>query len=290
MRADGKVVRDVDPMYSLAPYFMRHRFDAQNMITVYVPYENIHKYVLDARKRGHRISHLTVVMAAYLRTVSEFPQLNRFVANSKIYAHRDFTAGMVVLRPGEGDPSMGKMQFKLDDTVFDVNDKMMAFIEENNKEDSNTEADQLFKKLLRFPFLVRIGMALFRGLDRWGWLPKPLIKLSPFHTSMVITNLASIRTNHIYHHVYGFGTTSLIMSIGNNEDRPYEKDGAVHLKKMMPLGVVMDERIASGCYYAKAFARLEQLLKDPSVLEAPPDDIKTDYPFPELSDRFIKDR
>ena len=32
MRADGKIVKNVDPMYKLAPYFMRNRSDAQNMI------------------------------------------------------------------------------------------------------------------------------------------------------------------------------------------------------------------------------------------------------------------
>lgn len=290
MRFDGKVVKNVDPMYTLAPYFMRRRFDAQNMITIRVPYENIHKYVLDARKRGHKISHLTVVIAAFLRTVSEFNQLNRFVSNSKIYAHRDFTVGMVVLRPGNADPSMSKMRFDLYDTIFDVNDRVTAFIEENNKEDSNTATDKLFKNLLKLPFLVRIGMAILRGLDRIGLLPRAITDLSPFHNSMVITNLASIRTNHIYHHVYDFGTTSYIAAMGNNEDIPYEKDGVVHLRKMMPIGFVMDERIASGCYYSHAFARLEKYLKDPSLLEVPPETVNVDFPFEELSERFKSEK
>lgn len=101
MRADGKRVKNVDPMYTLAPYFMRHRYDAQNMITVNVPYDNIHDYVIDARKKGIKLSHMTVIMAAIVRGFSQFPQLNRFVVNSKIYAHNELTAGMVVLRPGE---------------------------------------------------------------------------------------------------------------------------------------------------------------------------------------------
>ena len=41
MRADGKRVKNVDPMYTLAPYFMRNRSDAQNAITVTIPYENV---------------------------------------------------------------------------------------------------------------------------------------------------------------------------------------------------------------------------------------------------------
>lgn len=115
MRADGKVVKNVDPMYTLATYFMRERYDAQNMIKVTVPYEPIHDYVIEARKNGHRISHMSVVLAAFIRTISEFPALNRFVVNSRIYARNELSAGMVVLRPGDADPSMSKMYFDLYD-------------------------------------------------------------------------------------------------------------------------------------------------------------------------------
>ena len=290
MRSDGKVVKNVDPMYTLAPYFMRRRSDSQNMITIRVPYADVHKYVLDARKRGHKISHLTVFVAAFLRTVSQYNQLNRFVSNSKIYAHNDFTVAMVVLRAGGGDPSMSKVSFDLYDTIFDVNDKLNAFIEENNKADSNTSTDKLFKTLLKLPFLVRIGMAFFRMADHFGWLPKSLLNLSPFHNTMVVTNLASIRSNYIYHHVYDFGTTSYIAAIGNTEDVPYEKDGEVHLKKMIPIGFVMDERIASGSYYVRAFSHLEKYLKDPTVLEVPPETVNVDYPFEGLSERFKSEK
>ena len=290
MRKDGKIVKNVDPMYTLAPYFMRDRNDSTNAITVYVPYDNIHKYVLDARRRGYRISHMAVIMAAYIRVVSEFPALNRFVVNSKIYAHNDLTAGMVVLRPGGADPTMSKMKFDLYDTIFDVNDKIEKFIEANNKLDSENDSDRIFKKLLKFPALVRVGMAIFRGMDKIGLLPRALIDVSPFHNSMVITNLASIRTNYIFHHIYNFGTTSLVIAMGNNEDKPVMENGELKLKKMMPMGVTMDERIACGSEYAKAFAKLEHYCKNPALLEVAPEDVKVDYPFEGLSEHFRKEK
>lgn len=45
-------------------------------------------------------------------------------------------------------------------------------------------------------------------------LPRKLIDLSPFHTSLFITNLASINTSFIYHHCYEFGTTSVFLCMG----------------------------------------------------------------------------
>ena len=94
MRADGKRVKNLDPMYTLAPYFMRRRSDAQNAITVPVPYDNVHDYVLECRKKGVKLSHLTVVIAALVRTVSEFPELNRFIKCDKCGA-------MMVYRDGK---------------------------------------------------------------------------------------------------------------------------------------------------------------------------------------------
>lgn len=165
MRADGKIVKNVDPMYKLAPYFMRNRSDAQNMIKVSVPYEDIHKYVMETRKNGQKISHLAVVLAALVRTISEYNQLNRFVVNSKIYARNEIAFAMVVMRPGEANPSMSKMKFDLYDTIFDINDKINAFIEENNKVTSNNSSDELFAKILAMPaFMLRGMMALVRFL------------------------------------------------------------------------------------------------------------------------------
>ena len=39
-------------------------------------------------------------------------------------------------------------------------------------------------------------------------------------------------------------------------------------KKRMPLGVVMDERIATGIEYSRFFAAFERYLKKPELLES----------------------
>ena len=292
MRADGKRVKNVDPMHTLAPYFMRARSDAQNAITVTVPYENVHDYVLDCRKNGFRTSHLAVVIAAIVRTIAEFPELNRFVVNSKIYAHNELKIAMVVLRPADNNPSMSKMKFDLYDTIYDVNDKIEAFIAENNKSSSNTKVDKLFKILVSCGPLMRFVLGTFRFLDKHGLLPKAITDLSPFHGSLVFTNLASIRTNHIFHHVYDFGTMGMVIAMGNNIDTPKQKRGEIYLEKEIPFGIVMDERLADGHKYAQAFAKITQYLKNPHLLEEPPkdEDVHVDYPFEGLSERFKSEK
>lgn len=292
MRADGKIVKNIDPMYKIAPYFMRDRSDAQNMITVTVPYENVHEYVMETRKKGHKISHMAVVLSALVRTISEYPELNRFIVNSKIYARNELSVGMVVLRPGDANASMSKIKFDLADNIFEANDKITDYIEANNKEESSNSLDKLLNAFLSIPsFLLRGLMGLFRWLDKMGFLPKAIINASPFHNTLVITNLASIRTNHIYHHVYSFGTTGMIVAMGNNiETTKSKKDGTLYLQKEIPFGIVMDERIASGSYFAKAFAKFQAYLKNPVLLESSPETLKVDYEFEGLSERFKSEK
>ena len=101
MRADGKRVKNADPMYTVAAHIMSKRTDAMNMITIDIPVEPMKEYINEKRKQGINISHMSVVLAAYIRTMKEFPELNRFVVNKKIYQRNEIAVGMVVLKPGE---------------------------------------------------------------------------------------------------------------------------------------------------------------------------------------------
>ena len=104
-------------------------------------------------------------------------------------------------------------------------------------------------------------------LDRHDLLPRSIIELSPFHTSLFVTNLASINTPCIFHHCYEFGTTSVFVCMGRPVPDPLAPEGV--RKKIMPMSVVMDEQIATGIEYSRFFAELFRNLKHPESLEEP---------------------
>lgn len=272
-RADGKRVRKADPMYTVVPHIMASRNDAMNMITVDVPVQPIQDYINTKRKEGVRLSHMSVIMAAYLRTAYEYPLLNNFIVNKKIYKHKEFKVAMVVLKNlATQEETMSKVQFELDDTIFDVNQKMNDYVEDNRKTSTKNNTDKMIRFLVSLPGLLRVGVLLFKLLDRYGLLPKFITDLSPFHASVTLTNLASIRTNHIYHHIYNFGTTSVFIAMGKNREVAKKKNGEIVFEKCMPLGVVMDERICSGIYFAAAFRKMSQYLENPALLEQKPEE------------------
>ena len=286
-RADGKKLKNTDPMYTVVPYIMDKRYDALNYITLDIPLEPMSKYLADARKRGKTYSHMDIILAAYARMCGKFPQVNRFIVNKRIYARNELAVAMVVLKPGtSGGETMSKLYLDYTDTIDDVHNVIEKFVVDNRKAEGANSTDKMIKFLVSLPGLVGFLIAVFKFLDRHGLLPRFVIDLSPFHTSLTITNLASIRTNYNYHHIYEFGTTGMIIAMGNSREVAKRKGGEIVFEKCMPLGIVMDERLCSGAYYATAFRYFKKFTDNPELLELPPEEDPTyEIPF-RKRDRF----
>ncbi len=276
-RADGVLLRHTDPMYRIAAHIMAKRSDSMNSITLDIPLAPIDAYIRRKKKEGQNISHMAVILAAYVRTLCDFPALNRFIINKRAYSRKEIAVGMVVLH-AKGE-TMNKIFFQPEDTIFDVEERIQKYVEESRNVEHSNATDKLIDRLVSLPGLLRGAVCLIKWMDKHNLLPKAIIDASPFHVSMVFTNLASIRTNHIYHHCYDFGTTSVIMATGNFREVPRRKGDEVIHEKCMPLGVVMDERIATGSYFALAFRRMKEYFRNPELLEEPPERI---LPDPEL--------
>ncbi len=279
-RADGTYLRHTDPMYRIAAHVMAKRSDSMNSITIDLPLAPMEAYIRAKKKEGISLSHMSLIMAAYVRTLAEYPALNRFIVNKRAYSRNEIAVGMVVLKSGEMDNgTMSKIYLQPTDTVFDVEQRIQQYVSDNRAEGDNNATDKLITKLVSIPGLLRVAVSVLKWADKHNLLPKSIIDASPFHVSMVFTNLASIRTNHIYHHCYDFGTTSIVVAAGNPREVPRRKSGEIVHEKSLPLGVVMDERIASGSYFAMAFRCMKKYLKEPTLLETPPERVLAD---PEL--------
>ena len=64
--------------------------------------------------------------------------------------------------------------------------------------------------------------------------------------------------------------------MGNLREVPKRKGEEVVFERCMPLGVVMDERICSGNYFATAFRKLKKYLANPELLEGAPEVVNED--------------
>ena len=272
MRQDGTRVKNLTPIMQALPYIMPRRFDAQNWASDYVDEEIMKQYIRQKRREGHSVTHMSVLAAAYYKAALEHPKVNYFVMNRKIYKRNHFCFSFVILKTradGTPDETTLKIFLEPEDTVFTISRKIMEHIDRNLQAAHNNRTDRFANFAFRVPGLARLVFGLAYHLDLHGLLPRKIIDLSPFHTSLFITNLASINTSYIFHHCYEFGTTSVFICMGKPVLDPLAGPGS--RKKLMPLGVVMDERVATGIEYSRFFAAFSRYLKNPEVLETPLD-------------------
>ena len=269
MRPDGTRVKGLTSIVQALPYIMPKRFDAQNWASDYVDEDIVKAFIRQKRREGHRVTHMSVLIAAYYKAALENPKVNYFIMNRKIYKRNHFCVSFVIMKKlADGSPSETTLKIYLEpeDTVFTVNEKIRKVIEGNQQTEQSNSTDHFARFMFSVPGLPRFVIGLAYFLDRHGLLPRKIIELSPIHTSLFITNLASIKTSFIHHHCYEFGTTSVFVCMG----KPVPNYMAGDLsRKMMPLGIVMDERICTGYEYAAFCHDFRRLLCKPEVLTQP---------------------
>ncbi len=278
-RSDGFLVKTIDPIIALTPYLMPMRCDAQVMLGYKADYEKLARYIVRKGAEGYKFTFLDILIASYVRIVSQLPELNRFVANKRLYARNELTVSFVVLkntRDGSVQENSIKCKFDPRDTLFDVAGRTSAAIPAARSEEADNSTMQVAKFLLN-PILANTIAGAARIMDRYGIMPRFLVDASPFHTGLFLTNMASIGMPAVNHHIYNFGTTSLFASIGAVERTVViNESGEPQRKRLLPFGITADERVCAGMVYAKMVAMLDQYMSNPELLETPPEQVLFD--------------
>ncbi len=283
-RPEGiRVVKGIDPITRVVPYIMTERADAQCYCTQFADAEIIQAYCRKKRAEGMRLSQMSVIIAAYIRTVAHMPELNRFVIGKTVYARTELCVSFAMTKiRGKNDflETTVKIYFDPRDTIYEIAEKIESTIEKNRVVSNQNNTDKVANTLLSIPGLMTIGVGFLKFLDRFGLMPRAIIDASPFHTSMFITNVASIKLNTLHHHLYNFGSTTVFLGLGNKVTKfKLDRDGKLTAKKYYPIAVVTDERVAPGAIYGMAFQYMDKYLKNPELLEQPidPEELRFDY-------------
>jgi len=278
-RKEGRWLRKLDPYYSFTPYIMPDRMGSSNAFADKVEISDAEVFLRKKRLEGYKgLGYLHLFVAAYVRMISQYPRINRFVNGRRIYARDNIEYIMTVKKEmlSEAGETSIKVEFEPTDTIFDVYRKMNAAIEAARSEDTST--DDVAGILMKLPRpLLRFVLQIVRGLDFMGWLPGIIRNASPFHGSLVATDMGSLGIPPIFHHLYDFGNVPVFLAFGRKE-KAYElnRHGEVEAKKYIYYNIVCDERICDGYYYSQCFKYLTRMLKNPELLEVPPETVKVD--------------
>lgn len=281
-RSDGRKLRTINPMTKFMPYIMPMRCDACNTYSDMFDVTKTDKFCREKVKQGKTsFGFLHVMLAAYVRTVSQRPGINRFISGQKVFGRNDIQVVMTIKKTLSLDSpdTCIKVRFEPTDTVDEIYEKFNAVVAavQNAPEEVNS-FDKLNKLLSLIPgLLCRWTVKFLNFLDYFGLLPKKLLWLSPFHGSMIITSMGSLGIRPIYHHIYNFGNLPVFIAYGGRRSVVCcDKEGHASLKKYIELKVVTDERICDGYYYASAFKLVKRYVENPELLETPPEKVVED--------------
>ena len=182
-RGDGYLVKQIDPVVGLMPYLMPMRCDAQVMLTYKIDYEKLARFMAEKGRDGYRITFMELFIAAYVRTISQLPHLNRFVINKRYYTRKDIVCSFAVLQDtpdGSVKENVAKCKFDPHDTIFDVAVRIKEAIQETRKADADNSTMKV-ANLLKRPLIANFIVSMARVLDRYGlppqtsWTPAPSI-------------------------------------------------------------------------------------------------------------------
>ena len=283
-RKEGRRVRSLNPMATLSPYIMKTRNTSSNFICDRVEVSRMDKYIHQKREEGLvSFGILHVMIAAYIRCISQLPGINRFIRGQKIYARTNIEIMMTIKKKMAINipDTVIKIVFPPDATAREVYQLLNEAIEENRqKDDLDSDFDTTAKLIDFIPGLLkRYFVFLLTLLDYFGLLPRSLVRVSPFHGSMFITSMGSLGIPPIYHHLYDFGNCPVFLSFGiTRKCNEMLKDGTVVTKRYIDYTFVTDERICDGFYYATTLKMLRNLLIHPSELDQKPETVVQDIP------------
>ena len=279
-RPDGRRIKGIDPIMRITPYVMPMRCDAQVFLKHRADLEVLHDYVRRQRlEKGEQISYMQIIVAAYVRAVSRNPQVNRFIVNKQLFARNNCSCAFTILKdPRDIDKgeAVVKIRFDLTDTVYDVRDRMEAAIAANRIDQPPGFAEKLVNGIFVLPGLATVAVALVRLLDRYGIAPTVLMDELPFYVGMYITNVASLEVQDVNHHLYNWGNVGMFVGMGLEERSAVVEQGQTRMKRFLPLGVTIDERVCSGAHYARFLKDIRHFLKHPELLELPPEEVRFD--------------
>ncbi len=280
-RIDGRRLHEITGMNRFMAYIMPERNDAQNTYADSFDITKAERYCREKTKSGMTgFGILHVLLASYVRVVSQRPGINRFINGQEIYSRYSIDVVMTIKKNMTIDSpdTCIKVHFEPTDTIDEVYAKFNKIVEESTGENADTGFDSFSGALLKIPrFALRFFVWLVNKLDYHGKLPLSLLEISPFHGSMIITSMGSLGIKPIYHHIYNFGNLPVFVSYGKKKTVVgYESDGSVSRRKLIDIKVVTDERICDGFYYASAFKLMKKYVENPELLEAPPEQVFDD--------------
>ena len=284
-RFDGRKIRSLSPISVVGTYIMPERNQANVFFPDKLEITELDKYIRAKRAEGFDQFGMTeALLAAYVRTLSKYPGINRFISGERVYAREDDIQFCMTVKKEmtkESPDTVIKVHLKPGDSVEEVYRKYHETVNDAKKSmELDSSLDGITALFGMIPgVLLKFVVWLLKLLDYFGLLPRLILELSPFHGSIFFTSMGSLGIPAVYHHLYNFGNLPIFLAFGRKYrvNEP-DDDGKIVSRKYIDYTFNVDERIVDGFYYATAIKYFHKLLLHPERLDEPDMEINGDIP------------
>ena len=265
-RKDAVEIKNTDPFHSIVPYVMPKRTEAEVSSTETFDITKLLKHIDKKNKqKGNEYKLFHYVCYAIAKTIYLRPKMNIFISGKKYWQRNDITLSFVAKQKFDDKAEEVLMFMKVDPnwTIKEVSKTILGDVNKARKQSGN-DLDKTMSFVGKLPrFLLTFIFWFISRLEYHGAMPESLSKGDPNYSTVLLSNLGSIGAGAPYHHLSNYGTCSIMSTIG-----AYYKD-TIKKKVLLPLTIIIDERIADGFYFAKSLRIMRYLLEHPEEMDRP---------------------
>ena len=261
-RKDAKLIKPKDTIQAIVPFIMPKRCDAEVSSRYDIDITELVKFVDKQNEKdlGYKMTYFHALSSCFAKTVYNRPALNRFVKSKRLYERNKVTFAFIAKNKlsDKGEERIISVDIKPKDNIMTYSKTVAVDVFKVRKEGSN-DMDGILKAFTSLPkWLLSIIVKIVMFMDNHGISPKSLTEGDTNYATILLSNLGSIKTNSVYHHLNEYGTNSVVITIGTIRE---EKS-----KKIVDITATLDERIADGFYFAMSIQLAEYIAKNPELL------------------------
>ena len=275
-RRDARWVKDVSGLTTLMMHIMTNRTDSEVFLNDKIDVTELLQYL--EKKNAQHPDYKTTVFHCFIlaigRMIRERPKMNRFIQGRRMYERNEISLSFVAKRRFTDHAEEALMFFtpKEEDTIDSFSYEIAGEVREMRKSEHSTGGiDSVIDGFAKIPrLLLMFVIHIIRRMDFWGVNPKALTDGDTNYSTVLLSNLGSIKGPAVYHHLNNYGTNSIMVTIGTiHKEEMVMDDGSKQIRDVVEIGATIDERIADGFYFVRSLKLVKYIFAHPELLDRP---------------------
>lgn len=274
-RFDGTLIKNVPPFTRFLPYLMKDRSSSviyyEQDLDVTNALACIKKLNKELIKDKVLISLFGVIITAAVRTLSQRPDLNRFISGYRYWQRKKIQIAFIAKKEitDDGKEVTVKITFNPDETLETAAKKIYTEVKKAVSEEGD-DTEKIIEFIMKLPsILIKLIVKAMTFLDHQNLMIQSLIEADPMWCSAFFTNVGSFGLDAPFHHLYDRGNCPIFAAVGKvREEFKLNEKGEVEKKLMVRMRFTFDDRISDGVYMAKSLELMQNYVENPELLLA----------------------